>query len=172
MFTTSSLVAQTVKNLPAMQETGIRSLGQEDPQETEMATHSSILAWRIAWTEDPGGLWSMRSQRVGYGGATNTFTRYTSSQDPFMTTLFSSGWFWAPFPPHQHFQKATIFCPLLRFTVTGCSVADKSIVRSSPLLTIMVVIKDLRKAEDLRKASSVKTFWNISLKRRCDWLPP
>ena len=47
------VVAQTVKNLPAMQEAGVRSLGQEDPLEKEMATHSSILAWRISWTEEP-----------------------------------------------------------------------------------------------------------------------
>ena len=54
MFT--SLVAQTVKNLPAVQETLVRSLGQEDPLEKEMATHSSILAWKIPWAEEPGGL--------------------------------------------------------------------------------------------------------------------
>ena len=52
------------KNLPAMQETQVRSLGQEDPLEKEMATHSSILAWRIPWTEEAGGLQSMGSQRV------------------------------------------------------------------------------------------------------------
>ena len=52
----SSLVAQRLKRLPAMQETWVRSLGQEDPLEKEMATHSSILAWRIPWTEEPGGL--------------------------------------------------------------------------------------------------------------------
>ena len=54
-----------VKNLPAVQETWVRFLGQEDPLEEDMATHSSILAWRIPWTEEPGGLQSMRSQRVG-----------------------------------------------------------------------------------------------------------
>ena len=59
------MVAQKVKCLPAMWETWVRSLGQEDPLEEEMATHSSILAWRIPWTEEPGGLQSMRSQRVG-----------------------------------------------------------------------------------------------------------
>ena len=53
------LVAQMVKNLPAMQETQVRSLGQEDPLEKGMATHFSILAWRISWTEEPGGLQSM-----------------------------------------------------------------------------------------------------------------
>ena len=53
-----------VKNLPAMQETQVRSLGQEDPLEKGLATHSSILAWRIPWTEEFGGLQSMRLQRV------------------------------------------------------------------------------------------------------------
>ena len=62
----ASLVAQMVKNLPAMQETWVRSLGQEDPLEKEMATHSSILAWRIPWTEEPGGLQATGSQRVGH----------------------------------------------------------------------------------------------------------
>ena len=57
-------VAQTVKNLSAVQETQVGSLGQEDPLEKGMATHSSILAWRILWTEKPGGLQSMRLQRV------------------------------------------------------------------------------------------------------------
>ena len=61
-----SLVAQTVKNLLAMQETWVRSLVWEDPLEEEMATHSSILGWRIPWTEEPGGLQSMGSQRVGH----------------------------------------------------------------------------------------------------------
>ena len=60
----ASLVAQLVKNLPAMQETWVRFLGQDDPLEKEMATHSSILAWRIPWTEEPGGLQSVGSQEL------------------------------------------------------------------------------------------------------------
>ena len=60
----ASPVAQMVKNPPAMQKTWVRSLGWEDPLEEGMATHSSILAWRIPWTKDPGGLQSMGSQRV------------------------------------------------------------------------------------------------------------
>ena len=59
-----SLVAETVKRLPTMPETWIRSLGQENPLGKEMATHSSILVWEIPWTEEPGGLQSMGSQRV------------------------------------------------------------------------------------------------------------
>ena len=58
----ASLVAQMVKNLPAVQKTWVQSLGGEDPLEKEMATHSSILAWRIPWTEEPGGLQSMGLQ--------------------------------------------------------------------------------------------------------------
>ena len=58
--------AQMVKNLPAVQETWVQSLGWEDPLEKGIATHSSILAWRIPWTEEPGGLQSMGSQRVRY----------------------------------------------------------------------------------------------------------
>ena len=61
----ASLAAQLVKNLPAMQETWVRFLGWEDPLEKEIATHSSILAWRIPWTEEPGGLQSMGSQESG-----------------------------------------------------------------------------------------------------------
>ena len=70
----SSLVAQMVKNPPAMQETWVQSLDQEDPLEKEMATHSSIHAWKIPWTEQPGGLQSMRSQSVEHDWVTNTFT--------------------------------------------------------------------------------------------------
>ena len=62
----TSLVAQMIKNLPETQETWVQSLGGEDPWEREMATHSNILAWRIPWTEEPGGLQSMGSQRVSH----------------------------------------------------------------------------------------------------------
>ena len=64
--TWASLVAQTIKRLPAMRETRVRFLGQEDPLEKEMAIHSSTLAWKIPWTEEPGGLQSMGTQRVGH----------------------------------------------------------------------------------------------------------
>ena len=60
----ASLVGQRVKNLPAMQQTQVQSLGQEDPLEKEMAPHSNILAWGIPWTEEPGTLQSMGSQRI------------------------------------------------------------------------------------------------------------
>ena len=66
MFGFTYVVAQTVKKLPAMQGTQVQSLGQEDPLEKEMATHCSILAWRIRWTEEPGRLQPMGSERVRY----------------------------------------------------------------------------------------------------------
>ena len=66
MKTGASLMAQMVKRLPTMRKTRVRSLGWEDPLEKEMATHSSILAWKIPWTEEPGRLQSMGLQRVGH----------------------------------------------------------------------------------------------------------
>ena len=62
----ASLVVQTVKSLPTVQETWVQSLGHEDPLEKEMATHSSILAWKVPCTKEPGRLQSMGSQRVGH----------------------------------------------------------------------------------------------------------
>ena len=80
------LVAQLVKNLPAVQETRVWSQGWEDPLEKEMATHSSILAWKIPWTEEPGGLQSMGSQRVRHDWVTNTFTFWYKGEE--------QGWEW------------------------------------------------------------------------------
>ena len=65
-YALDSLVALTVKHLPAVQETRVHSLGREDPLEKGMASHSSILAWRIPWTEEPGRLQSVGLQRVGH----------------------------------------------------------------------------------------------------------
>ena len=80
---TLDLVAQTVESVPAMQETQVPSLGQKDPLEKEMAIHSSILACWIPWTEEPGGLESMGSQRVGHDWAINT---------SFSLSFFLLGW--------------------------------------------------------------------------------
>ena len=66
LYLRASLVAQTVKRLSAMLETWVRSLGREYPLEKEMATHSSTFAWKIPWTEEPGRLQSMGSQKVGH----------------------------------------------------------------------------------------------------------
>ena len=68
----TSLLAQLIKNLPAVQETQVRFLGQKDPLEKEMAAHSSILAWKIPWTGEPGGLQSTGSHSIGHDWVTNT----------------------------------------------------------------------------------------------------
>ena len=92
----ASLVAQLVKNLPVVQETRVRSLGWEDPLEKEMATHSSILAWKISWTEEPGGLQSMGSQRVRHDWVTNTlrilyvYPGYKGDTNPFSDMWFAN----------------------------------------------------------------------------------
>ena len=98
-------MAQRLKRLPAMRETWVRSLGWEDPLEKEMATHSSILAWRIPWTEEPGGLQSSGSQRVGQDRATSLFTffhmPYVFSYPHILTTHPS-------FPLHHHPGLVTV----------------------------------------------------------------
>ena len=73
-------VAQTVEKLPAMQETWVQPLAWDDPLEKAMATHSSILAWRIQWTGEPGGLQSLKLQRVGHNWATNTSFHFIAKQ--------------------------------------------------------------------------------------------
>ena len=73
LFNRASLVAQTVMKPPAMEETWVQPLGQEHPLEKGMATHSSIFAWKILWTEEPGGLQSMRSQKVGHDWVTTMY---------------------------------------------------------------------------------------------------
>ena len=73
MFKWTSLVAQLVKNLPAVQETWVLFLGWDDPLEKEIATHSSIIAWEIPWMGDPGNLQSMGSQRIGHDWATSLY---------------------------------------------------------------------------------------------------
>ena len=72
-------MAQKVNNLPPIQETRVQFLGQEDPLEKGMTTHSSILVWIISWTEEPDGLWSMRAERVEYDRVINTFTFINSN---------------------------------------------------------------------------------------------
>ena len=90
----TTLLAQTVKCLPAMRETQVQSLGQEDPREKGMAPHSSTLAWRILWTEEPGGLQSLSSQRVRHDRATNT--RFVMAFLPWSKRL-SILWLQSPF---------------------------------------------------------------------------
>ena len=102
----ASLMAQMIKNPPAKQETSVRSLGWEDPLEKGMATQSSILAWRIPWTEEPGRLQSMGSQRVRYDWVTNTHTHiHLHTALPVRPVFLRQGW---NLPP------ATCMCAKLR----------------------------------------------------------
>ena len=86
IFCGASQVAQWVKNLPAMQEIWARFLGQEDPLEEGKATHSSILAWRVPWTEEPGGLQSMGWQRVGHDWSGRAHRTFYSLSVPSVST--------------------------------------------------------------------------------------
>ena len=74
-------MAQRLKRLPPMRETQVRSLGRKDPLEKEMATHSCILAWKIPWTEEPGGLQSMESQSVGHDQVTEHIHTQTQGSE-------------------------------------------------------------------------------------------
>ena len=87
-YSWTSLVAQTIKCLPTMWEIRVRSLGREDLLEKEMATHSSTLAWKIPWTEEPGRLQSMGSQKVGHDWATSpSFSSNTVQRHQFFGVL-------------------------------------------------------------------------------------
>ena len=99
LFNTETLMAQWMKNLPAMQETLVWSLCQEDPLEEIKATHSSILAWIIPWTEEPGGVQSMRSHRVGHDWVTKQILLHGISSVQFSSVqllshvrLFATPW--------------------------------------------------------------------------------
>ena len=96
LFTFPSLVVQKVKHLPSMQETWVRSLGQEDPLGKEIATYSSTLAWKIPWTKEPGRLQSMGSQRVGHDWAT------------LLSLFFDWWWLQATFWRNQREEKGNI----------------------------------------------------------------
>ena len=93
-------MVQTIKRLPTMRETRVCSLGSEDPLEKEVATHSSVLAWRISWTEDPGGLQSMGSQRIRHA----------------FTFTFSNVWGIHP-PPSQNNNQIRRLCPALTISI-------------------------------------------------------
>ena len=99
----ASLVAQMIKNLPALQETQVGSLGWEDTLEKGMATHFRNLAWRIPWTEEPGGLQSMGLQRVGHDWASNIFT-FSNTQLTGNSWLFDTA---EPFIPF-HWKKSWV----------------------------------------------------------------
>ena len=122
----ASLVAQTVKNLPAMLESWVWSLGWQDPLEEGIATHSSILAWRIPWTEDPGGFQPVVFQRVGHDWATKqtNLTPQGSSPQYFHKNL---GLYWVQNFPHFRKVHNEYFVYYLVWWCVSCSVVSNSL---------------------------------------------
>ena len=132
-----------VKNLSAMQETWVQSLGQEDPLEKGMATHSSILAWRIPWTEEDDRLQSVGSQRVGHDWA--TFTFFTECICSVLKTIYMGGYMVSPslevcvrtplragfIENSNHWRLRTFFEVDLSFSLWACSL--NQLHTSSPL---------------------------------------
>ena len=109
-FTRASLVSQRVERLPATQETQVWSLGWEDPLEKEMATHSNTLAWKIPWTEEPGGLQSTGSQRVGHDWATSLYTltyQFSSVTQSCLTLCDPMNCSTPGLPVHHHLPEFT-----------------------------------------------------------------
>ena len=111
VITGASLVAQLLKNLPVMQETWVQPLGWEDPLENRMAAHSSILAWRIPWTGESGGLQSMGSQTAGHDWATkHPLTLVITTHSQLWSTYF-----------HQQYRYGAVFLFVYRFSgSTAC----------------------------------------------------
>ena len=139
----ASLVAQRLKRLPAMRETWVQSLGQEDPLEKEMATHSSILAWRIPWMEEPGGLQSTGSQRVIQDLATEQHTphphwtilawrffRSQSKQNQNSEFKVFLSWFQSP-----HFTLSTWIHSCVYPSVQVESESESEVAQSCPILS-------------------------------------
>ena len=121
------LVAEMVNSQPALQETQVWYLGREDPLEKEMVIHSSIFAWEIAWAEEPGGLQSIGSQRVGQDWVTNTWSLGTAAgQDPLPTEFswqeYSSG---LPFP-------SPVYLPGPRIETVSPTLQEDSLLSEPP----------------------------------------
>ena len=121
----ASLVAQRLNHLPAMRETWVQSLGQEDPLEKEMATYSSILAWRMPWMEEPGGLHAMGSQRVRHDWATS-LTWLWSPQRKFPWLLYLNKFPFIIF----YLNSPSLF--FISSTVTCCYFPGGSMVKNLP----------------------------------------
>ena len=110
LITILFITAQRVKHLPVMQKTQVQSLGWEDPLEKEMATHSSILAWRILWTEEPGGLQSMGSQRVRQDWATTLTLTYLVTKS-YLTLLWPQTPLCMGFPKQEYWSGLPFSSP-------------------------------------------------------------
>ena len=132
-----------VKNLPAVQQTWVWSLGWEDPMEEGMATHSSVLAWRIPWTEEPGGLQSMGSQRVRHDwsdlAGTQAWT-FCSVQLLGHVCLIAAPWT----PACQASLSFTITRSLLKFMSTESLMLSNHLILCQPLLLLSSIFHRIR----------------------------
>ena len=132
----ASLVAQMVKNLPAMQETWVQSLGQEKPPEKGMATHSNILAWGIPWTEEPDGLQSMGLQRIGHNWVTNTHISGKEPQFCWYSPFLNINFFWL------HHTACEILVPWLGMEPMASALEAPSLNhRSTQLITLYIMLR-------------------------------
>ena len=136
-----------VKNPPAKQETGVQSLGREDALEKEMTTYSSILAWEISWTEEPGGLQSVRSERVGHDLVTNQQLPSLISHSPVVFSILT-----LPF----HFSNTLSSLPSLGFCTSSALCADLacSLVKCFSAFRSHIRVAFMRKASLSPKARS------------------
>ena len=135
----ASLVAQLVRNLPAVQETQVWSLGREDPLEKGVATHSGTLAWRIPSTEEPGRLQSLGSQRVGHNCATNFHFQFSSVQSLSRVWLFATPWTGMPgFPVHHQLPEFS------QTHVRWVSDAINHLILCHPLLLLPSIFPSIR----------------------------
>ena len=136
--TWASLVAQTVKRLPTMWETRVQSLGQEDLLEKEMATHYSILAWKIPWMEEPGRLESMGSKRVRHDWVTSV--QFSSVQLLSRVRLFATPWTEA----HQASVSITNTQSLLKLISIKSVMPSKYLILWRPLLLLPSIFPSIR----------------------------
>ena len=136
-----SLVAEMVKNPPAMQETQVWFLGWEDPLEKGMVTHSNILAWRTPWAEEPGGLQSIRRQRVRHNWGTNTHKLFISwIQSLSCVWLFATLWTAA----HQASLSITNSQSLLKLMSIESVMPSNQLICCHPLLLLSSILPSIR----------------------------
>ena len=155
----ASLVAQMVKHLVAMWKTRVWSLGQEDPLEKEMGTHSSTLAWRIPWMEEPGTLQSMGSQRVRYNWVTSFSLSHTHTHtvDVVVQSASHVQFFVTPWTAaHQASLSLTISRSLLKFMFFTLVMPSSHLIFWCPLLLILSLFPIIR---DFSNESSVCIRW-------------
>ena len=158
-----SLVAQRLMCLPAVRETQVWFLGREDPLEKEMATHSSILAWRIPWREETGRLQSMGLQRVGYDRATSLSLSYFYSNISPLSFWWSEACFLeeimdTKFSEFLHVDNSCLWSLYLKFTFAACKVLGSYCLSSQNLKYVYIFSAGIKLTESESVSPSVVSF--------------